>query len=250
MGEDIMKLLILCVDGFDPDYALENGFDVFRYSSRLTIPKECYVDTPDGPTPHTDRVWPSIFSGRIIDYGRVVRTGLRKVGHDALVKARITWTGKPRYRLDPSNENMETVFTGRDAFLWNIPTICPEWIVTFPSMDQFMEYCRREYRIYSLLAVGLDVAKAWDVAAIYTRILDAIGHTEPDRVMGWYYNISAEARRLANRQEKRGDHLMLISDHGCVEGRHTDYAYIGATFPFEAENITDIRRVIEEVLDQ
>lgn len=244
-----MKILILCVDGFDPDYARENGFDQFKHSAKLTIPRECYVPTPEGPTPHTVRVWPSMFSGKAIDYGPVVRKGLRKWGHDALVRLGATWMGEPRYRLAPSNENLDTVFTGRDSFLWNIPTISPEWITTFPSFDQFMAYCIREHLTYSVLAQGL-IVSPWTVGAIYTRRLDAWGHNRPDRIQFLYEAFSSEALSLAQRQQARGDHLMLISDHGCLEGIHTDHAYIGATFPFVAESITDIRRVIEEVLDQ
>lgn len=245
-----MKLLILCVDGFDPDYAMENGFDKLRYSSRLSIPRECYVDTPEGPTPHTVRVWPSIFSGRVIDYGRVVRTGLRKLGHDFLVKVGATWKGAPRYRLAPNNESLETVFTDEDAFLWNIPTISPEWITTFPSFDQFMAYCRREFKQFAVIGDGLIVSRAWDVAAIYTRVLDAYGHNQPDRIDFFYEYFSWMAWRAGEKMRAHEGHLMLISDHGCLEGVHTDHAYIGATFPFEAESILDIRRVIEGVLNE
>ena len=54
-----MKLLIFCVDGFDPDYAEENGFARFPYQRKLSIPKECYVMTEEGEAPHTSKVWPT-----------------------------------------------------------------------------------------------------------------------------------------------------------------------------------------------
>ena len=243
-----MKLLILCVDGFDYDYAQEGGFDRLPYSAKLEIPRECYVPTPEGPTPHTVRVWPSMCSGNAIDYGLVVRTGLRKLAHDALVRLGATWKGAPRYRLSPSNEKMETVFTNRDAFLWNIPTISPEWITTFPSFDQFMAYCKQEFKQFAVLADGLLANSEWDVAAIYTRILDAYGHNYPDKIDKFYERFAFMAEKAADIQQNNGDHVMMLSDHGCLDGIHTDHAYLGATFPFEAKNIVDVREVIEKQL--
>jgi hypothetical protein len=63
-----------------------------------------------------------------------------------------------------------------------------------------------------------------------------------------YVEISSECWRLSQTQLARGDHVMMISDHGIKDGRHTDHAYIGATFPFTADSILDVRGVIEEAL--
>lgn len=243
-----MKLLILCVDGFDPDYAAEHGFDKFRHSAKLTIPNECYVETLDGPQPATAKVWASIFSGKAIEEGATVRRGLRKIAHRQLVKMGATWSGKPRYSVGPFNEHLETVFTGRDAFLWNIPTISPEWIARFPDYESLRRYCRREYKQFIVIGLGLSVAQAWDVGAIYTRRLDEQGHNEPDNIDWIYDHVSSEAWRMGEKQRAHEAHLIIISDHGCLDGRHTDHAYIGATFPFEASSILDIRGVIEEAL--
>ena len=241
-----MKLLILCVDGFDPDYARENGYDRLPYSRKMSIPWECYVDTPDGPTPHTVRVWPSLFSGQAIDYGLTVRGPLRQYAHDLLVKVRVTWRGRDMYRLAPTNEELPTVFSEiPSSFLWNIPTISPEWITTFPSYEKFIAYCKREYMQFSILARALP-AYPFDVGAVYTRILDAWAHTRPDEeLIQLYVDISHLAMTLSKRDDLD---IMLLSDHGCINRVHTDHAYAGATFPFEAESVLDIRQVIEERL--
>lgn len=240
-----MKLLILCVDGFDPDYARENGYDRLPYSQRLTIPRECYVDTPDGPIPHTDRVWPSMFSGKAIDHGLTVRGPLRQLGHDILVKIRLTWQGRPSYGLSPTHENLDTVFKEFNSFLWNIPTISPEWIMNFPTFESFVEYCEREFLLFSILARGLP-AYPHEVGAVYTRIMDAYGHHNTEREISHLYeDISYQAVILSKRDDLD---VMLLSDHGCINRVHTDHAYAGATFPFEAESVLDIRRVIEERL--
>jgi hypothetical protein len=44
----------------------------------------------------------------------------------------------------------------------------------------------------------------------------------------------------------KGD-VMILSDHGCdyVTGEHTTNGYIGASFPFEADSIMDVRRIVE-----
>jgi hypothetical protein len=58
-------MILLCVDGIDPGLVLEYGWgDLFLFNYSLKIPKECYVpDVELGSTPHTTRVWPTIFSG-------------------------------------------------------------------------------------------------------------------------------------------------------------------------------------------
>jgi len=47
-----LTVIILCVDGFDPDYAQENGFTM-PFERKLTIPKELY----HLGAPHTMHVW-------------------------------------------------------------------------------------------------------------------------------------------------------------------------------------------------
>ena len=248
-----MKLLILCVDGFDPDFAMINDYDRFSHSAKLTIPRECYSETVDGAQPATGKVWPSIFSGRIYDQSVTVRKGVRKFVHDLLMKAGITWSGKKRYWVNPWNKDIETFLTGRNAFGWNLPTISPEWLARFPDLDHIVDFCEREYAMFRFLGRGLvSEFGGFELGVIYTRTLDAWGHFthlkgEID-MKRLYQDISAEAWRLSQIQLARGGHLMMISDHGCLNGAHTDHAYIGATFPFEAESILDVRAVVERAL--
>lgn len=248
-----MKLLVLCVDGFDPDFAMRHDYDRFRFSSKVSIPRGCYSETLDGPQPATGKVWPSILSGRIYDQAATVRKGARKIIHDLLMKAGISWSGKKKYSVNPWNRDIETVLTGRNAFTWNLPTISPEWLARFPDLEEIVAFCEREYQIFRFLARGLVTeAHGFELGMIYTRTLDAWGHFthlkgELD-MRRLYQDISSEAWRISQKQLARDKHLMMISDHGCLDGKHTDHAYIGATFPFEAESILDFRSVIEEVL--
>lgn len=248
-----MRLLVLCVDGFDPDYAKENGFDKFKHSAKLTIPRECYTETLDGAQPATGKVWPSILSGRVYDQAATVRVGARKMIHDWFMKAGITWDGPKKYTVNPWNRGIETVLTGRNAFTWNLPTISPEWIARFPDLPHIVEFAEREYQIFRMIAHGLLLSThSYELAMIYTRTLDAWGHFQhiksPQDIEKLYIEISSEAWRLSQRQIAKNNHLMMISDHGILNGKHTDHAYIGATFPFEAESILDIRSVIERAL--
>lgn len=243
----------MCVDGFDPQFARENGYDRFYNSASLTIPRECYSETLDGAQPATGKVWPSILSGRIYDQAATVRTGARRVLHDLLMKAGVSWSGKKRFTVNPWNKDIETFLTGREAFTWNLPTISEEWIARFPDLPEIVSFCEREYQIFKFLARGLVTeTHDFELGVIYTRTLDAWGHfthlkTKLD-IRRLYREISSEAWRLGQTQLATGDHLMMISDHGIEDGAHTDHAYIGATFPFEAESILDIRSVVEEVL--
>lgn len=245
-----MKLLILCVDGFDYDFAREHGCDKFKHSGKLTIPRECYTETLDGAQPATGKVWPSIFSGRIYDQSLTVRKGVRKIAHDFLMRAGIKWDGKKVYSVNPWNRGIETFMTGRDCFTWNLPTISPEWIARFPDLEHIVDFCERELEIFWMLGRGLSgQGHPCELAVIYTRTLDAWGHfthLKGDADMRrLYQKISNDAWRRSQEQLARNNHLMMISDHGCLDGAHTDHAYIGATFPFEAESILDVRSVVE-----
>ena len=242
-----MKLIVLCVDGFDPQYAHEKDYDRFRFSASLTIPRECYSETLDGAQPATGKVWPSIFSGRIYDQAVTVRKGARRWAHDLLMKAGITWDGKKKYSVNPWNRGIESVIDEKEDFTWNLPTISPEWIARFPDLPEIVDFSEREYEIFKCLARGMP-HEFHELGIIYTRYLDLLGHLSSPHLDEVYSSVSALAWRVGEVQRAKGDHLMMISDHGCLNGAHTDDAYIGATFPFAAESILDIRRVIEEVL--
>lgn len=241
---------MLCVDGLDPDKWLELGLDWPPYSRKLTIPDGCYVTVKDENTgeiertPHTTRVWPTIFSGREIDYGLVQRKGLRKLAHDALVRLGATWKGKPQYRVAPINRDLETILSHGINVHWNIPTISPEWISTFPTYEEFMKYCSRELALFEILSRAVSHG-IWEIAAVYTRIVDAWGHNRPDDLDTIYRGIAQMVVEFADRD---GLDVVLISDHGCLEGKHTDYAYLGTTWPTMAESVLDVRGELERRL--
>lgn len=256
-----MKLLILCVDGLDHDRASEHGFDVLPYSSKLSIPKDCFIETGQGLEPATGRVWPTIFTGRVIDYQLIERRGARMKIHNWLVrngarqireklKKRGILRRKKTYTVGGWNEKIETVFSERDSFIWNIPTLVPEWIVTFPDFEDLERFTRREYEMFEVMANGFHRG-AFEVVAIYTRVLDVMSHIgRPQEENDFYDRISRLTSDLVHDQQRAGEEVMVISDHGIIDGFHTDSAYMGATFPFEAESILDVRRVIEEVIDR
>ena len=239
------EMMLLCVDGIDPDKINEFGWNkVFKYNYKLEIPRECFIPDPElGSTPHTTRVWPSIFSGQIIDYGLIRRKGARKVIHDFLVRSRITWSGKKNYKIKPYNENLDTVLDHYHSFAWNIPTISPEWILSFPSYESFVKYCKREFMMWGLICFGSRFG-SFDLEAYYMRYLDYVGHNEPDNLKRVYDQILMMVKLW---KEKRED-IILLSDHGTVDGVHTNYAYLGSDRKFKAGSINEIRGDLERLL--
>lgn len=238
--------MLLCVDGIDPDLINEYGWDqLFKYNYKLEIPRECFVPDPElGSTPHTTRVWATIFSGRKIDYGLTKREGFRKIAHDWLVRNKITWSrGKKKYRIAPVNENLENILDHYNSFAWNIPTISPEWIATFPGYDAFVKYCHRELIMFTLMCSGAR-GGAWDLDAYYVRYVDYVGHNEPDNLRRAYDSLFSIVRIW---KDKRDD-IILLSDHGCVDGVHTNYAYLGSDRKFKAGSVDEIRKDLERLL--
>lgn len=240
-------MMLLCVDGIDPDLVHEYGWgNVFKYNYKLEIPRECFVPDPElGSTPHTTRVWPTIFSGEIIDYGLIKRAGVRSMIHDALVRAGITWRRKKKtYTISPGNEDLDTIFNHYDSFAWNIPTINPEWIATFPSYEAFVKYCEREYRMFQLITSG-SMGGSHELEAFYCRWLDYMGHNDWKRLSSAYSRIFIHIHAL---KELRDD-VIVLSDHGCNNGVHTNYAYLGSDAPILAESVHELRHEFERILD-
>ena len=238
--------MLLCVDGIDPDLINEFGWDqLFKHNYKLEIPRECFVPDPElGSTPHTTRVWATIFSGRKIDYGLIKREGFRKKAHDWLVRNKITWNlTKKRYKVAPFNENLETVLDHYNSFAWNIPTISPEWMAGCPDYDSFVKYCQRELIMFTLMCTGARKG-AWDLEAYYVRYIDYVGHNEPDNLRRAYDSLLMMVKLW---KEKRND-IILLSDHGCVDGVHTNYAYLGSDLKFKAGSVDEIRGDLERLL--
>jgi len=232
------------VDGIDPDLVQEYGWNkVFKHNYSLSIPQECYVpDKELGSTPHTTRVWPTIFSGEIIDYGLIRRRGTRKMIHDALVRMGITWKrGKPKFKVAPTNRDLNTVFDDFRSFTWNLPTMDPEWIATFPGYDAFVEYCKRELWMFMLMTQGA-VYSAYPVNAFYVRYVDYVGHNEPKNLRGAYNQIFLHASELKKKTE-----VILLSDHGCVDGVHTEQAYFGSDYPIKTKTISNLRYELGQI---
>lgn len=237
-------MILLCVDGLDPGLVHDFGWDkVFKHNYSLSIPKECYVPDPElGSTPHTTRVWPMIFSGKIIDYGLIRREGTRKMIHDALVRLGITWRRKKKsYTIAPGNQDLNTIFDDFQSFTWNIPTMDPEWIATFPSYEAFVEFCKRELWMFLQMSRGA-IDSVHPVNAFYVRYVDFIGHNEPEKLRGTYDQVFLHASQLKEKTE-----VILLSDHGCIQGVHTEQAYFGSDYPILAESVDQLRHEFERI---
>ena len=238
-----MKLLILCVDGFDPDYAEENGYARFPYQRKLSIPKECYVMTEEGEAPHTTKVWPTIFSGKPIGNMQKVRGPLRQRVHDFLVKKKVTWDfAEKQYKVNPYNRELDLVFNHYNSFIWNIPTISPAWIAYFPSYNAYIDFVQKEYIQWQILSRGA-IHYPFELIATYTRILDSWGHNKPEKLDTLYLDIVTYAEEISKHIP-----TILVSDHGCLNGIHTHKAYIGSTEPVKANSVTEVRNDIETII--
>ena len=180
-----MTLLILCVDGFDPDYAQENGFTM-PYERKLTIPKELHYSG----SPHTLFVWPSILTGEpqthrgFIDRQRKnQRTGLRKIINGYLANHGIRWTReglKIRKRQERSifdtsfvaydPEIEKTLLDNYHSYKFNIPGVSYGFL-----LGGNVPYSRQQYQTFRLLANIMNFTD-YEIAAIYTALIDHLSH--------------------------------------------------------------------------
>jgi len=236
-------LLLLSVDGLDYELIKDMNISFFKYNKKLDIPKECYIMSAGRMTPHTTRVWASIFTGNIIDYGSIRRTGLRLLLHNILVNNSITWNRtKKKWLINPYNKDLDTIFYYYHSFNWNCPTISPEWLSMFPTYQYFEEYCKRELLMWSMMSEGA-TSQLFDVCSFYTRYVDYIGHNRPDELEDAYRYIFNHAKDIDNSVD-----VILLSDHGNLEKIHTDYAYIGSNHHINANSIDELRKDFERIL--
>lgn len=236
-------LLLLSVDGLDYELIKDMDISFFEYNKKLDIPKECYIMSAGRMTPHTTRVWASIFTGEIIDYGSIKRTGLRLLLHNILVNKGITWNRtKKSYTINPYNKDLDTIFNYYHSFSWNCPTIDPEWISMFPTYQTFEEYCKRELLMWSMISEGA-TSQLFDLCSFYTRYVDYIGHNRPNELEESYNVIFQQAEMLNDVVD-----VILLSDHGNLDKIHTDYAYIGSNHHINASSIDKLRRDFERIL--
>ena len=238
-----MKLIVLCVDGLDPDYARRIGFPKMPYESKLNIPKELYING----IPHTQLVWPSMLSGRIANtelskppniWLREVRLPIRRLLHKCGIKRK---RKKKTWGINPLNVNIETVADKYNSIMWNIPTICPEFVFEYPTPEMMLRYGRREYEIWKMITDGMCLYP-YDLSVAYCHLPDILGHLEKP-LEGIYLDIHHHAMRLSKHRP-----VMLVSDHGTLAGEHTHHAYLGCTEHIEAKSVLEVRADIEGIL--
>ena len=248
-----MKLLILCVDGLDPDYAAFLGFSM-KYQTKLEIPKKLYHNG----SPHTLHIWPSMFSGKIVRNKRLEELksemwSPRRRVRKWLMDHGIKWSReniniekyKQKEKESPEayrpkwqvyQPETETLFDVHNSYTWNIPGVSPSFI-----MGGNNEHYKQRYQTWKILVRALPLYHM-DIAAVYTAYLDWLGHWKSPLKLQYY-----EVFDLANTLGKRLP-VMLVSDHGCLEGQHTHHAYLGCTEPIKAKNVVDVRENIENIL--
>ncbi len=235
-----MKVIVLCVDGLDPDYANELGFPKMPYESKLKIPKELYYEG----SPITQCVWPSMMSGRIVVPSKPLLGGIRFPIRSFLHKHGIRWQREKRgWKTDPFNIKLETVVDRYNSIIWNFPTICPEFISGSPTIEDMLRYGRREYQIWKIITDGMSLYP-YDLSIAYCHLPDFLGHVKKP-LEEIYLDVHHHAMRLS----KRGS-VMLVSDHGCLNGEHTDHAYLGCTEHIKAKNVLEVRADIERILEK
>lgn len=247
------RLVILCVDGLDPDFASDNNFGM-EYESRLSIPVELYGVTGQ---PWTPRVWPSIFSGELELYPLLgkKKSRLRLKIRKFLISHGIRWSrdglkitrereGTRKYRLIHMPRIAEDlVIDNYRSFLYHVPAVSNDFFYgNYPKYDD-LEW--EQFNMLALFSKYLDK----DIAAIYTRIVDAKGHMyiegneTSEKVLLEYYR---QVFELVDTLKEWGA-VMLISDHGTI-GDHTEHAYLGCTEPVHAISVLEVRRDIEGIL--
>jgi len=146
--------------------------------------------------------------------------------------------------VGPTNEYLKTIFDEYHSFTWNLPTIDPEWIATFPRYEAFVKYCKRELLMWLRMTMGA-LYHPIPLQAFYLRYVDFIGHNQSGDLRSAYNTVFLQASDL----KKKAD-VILLSDHGCIDGVHTERAYLGSDWKFNAEWVHELRDDFTRIFDK
>lgn len=249
-------MILLCMDGLNSRYAAELKLHM-PYEATPQIEPELCIQFGSKLIPHTMHVWPSMFAGRIVRHPYVDREQnvdpnrmrFRKILHRLGVRWRRRGvqvkgfnetcdTGFKPIIYEKSIDLEDTVFGNYHSFLYQVPGLVDNFMLGGP--DEWYHY---EHQVWGVLA-GLADKLPYDLVALYTRQPDHLGHKlrNPSVVYREPFTI---AKRLKSD-------VMVLSDHGCDyhTGDHTMKGYIGSSFPFKAESMLDVRKIIEARMDE
>ena len=248
------SIIVLCADGLDPNVASDYGLSM-PYQTSLSIPRELYFKGH----PHTMNIWPSMFAGRIETYPGFrsdkdpILTRIRRGTRKTLRKFGIKWkrTGKSieftdeiTYAWRVLNPEVEdTIFDNFDSFPWNIPGISPGFLFGVSN-----EYALYEYETLKKICIATTTYYDLPLVAIYSTIIDRYEHALLNTKL-FYFEFFNLAKMISEISTKS---VVLVSDHGCVDGEHTEEAYFGATFPISdsCKSVIDVRKELETRLNR
>ena len=89
--------------------------------------------------------------------------------------------------------------------------------------------------------LGLMLYKSnYELVALYTSLIDHLAHIYLDENIIKLKPLYVDIFNYSQNLIKKGLDVMIISDHGCVNGNHTHEAYAGSNHPIEAKNVCEL----------
>jgi len=248
-------LWVLCVDGLSFDIWEEFGYQL-PHQSEMGIPQECYRNG----VPFTPDVWGSMFLGSVYKHPKSKETELNPLRLRArrfLRNHGIAWSRRgakvvpkgmgdavPSYLVFQQMPH-KTVLEDYNSFSWGIPAVCDGF--TFKSYQGNVQ----DHEAFKSMVFST-YCRSFDLVAIYTHLIDEVAHRvirRGDRNWRRLKYLYSEVHTLYQAITRRGEEVLLVSDHGCLGG-HTHKAFIGSDQEFQVDNILDVRSEIERRMER
>jgi hypothetical protein len=261
-----LKLLILAVDGLDPDFVSELGYPKMPHEKKLYVPPELYWNGQ----PSTLTVWASMLAGRVVydrkkvetvkrrNTGRKINKGTRRLltllgakkilGDKYKNASKLVFgdrTSYQRWSTKCINYGIETVADRYLSIMWNVPTICPEFLYRVPAAHH-LRFRKRQYQIWKLVSESMSLYP-YDLGVAYFHLIDDLAHYKREEEVKFIYeDVHLHARKLSERCD-----VIVVSDHGtsAKTAKHTTHSYMGSTKPINATTVLEVRNDIEAILD-
>lgn len=261
------KVCVLCIDGLEYDI-------VHGYGLKNLLQKEYgKVELPikEDEDPKTPIMWTAFFTGKppadtgVDSLGSVQKSmglswriqklmkkiGVKKMMLEAVSGFNIKVNVKHDFDtlFDKVEKNVVISMPNYNEDLTNflIRNRIADFIEEKYSQKRFDSLVMRAFKRKKKMLLD-SLGKEWDLLAIHFFFTDAVCHAffdDEDTVLYYYSIMDKTVKEIASKIDD-DTLLVIVSDHGCKRGLHTDYGFYSLNEPRELNNpkLTDFHDII------
>ncbi|PTD94218.1 hypothetical protein C9439_03995 [archaeon SCG-AAA382B04] len=269
-------IIVVGIDALEYDlvnkWRLENL--LLENNKKISTPEDIYL--------HTKILWPTIITGKHPrdhgiqegDIGSWENTILEKSSNIldkilpesikrflSIFLRKIGFEHSSRDKDYYKEKNIETIFSGLRTKAIDVPQYNETGISDeiknkmdrsfsdFNEAEKFINKCKEEFEIKSKELIN-SLNEPIDLVMCYFYSLDGLQHvfhSDEEFLKEWYKKFD-ELIGTIKEEASDEDEIIVVSDHGIKNGKHTDYAFFSSyKEELKVESILDVKKEIQEI---